>query len=36
MEALLESLAMRYGMEKAIKLLGIDKQTQETLSMQLV
>ena len=28
MEALLESLAMRYGMEKAIQLLGIDKQTQ--------
>ena len=28
MEALLESLAMRYGMEKAVQLLGIDKQTQ--------
>jgi hypothetical protein len=28
MEALLESLAMKYGMEKAIQLLGIDKQTQ--------
>jgi len=28
MEALLQSLAMRYGMEKAIQLLGIDKQTQ--------
>ena len=26
MEALLESLAMKYGMEKAIQLLGIDKQ----------
>jgi len=28
MEALLESLAMKYGMEKAIQLLGIDKQTE--------
>ena len=28
MEALLQSLAMKYGMEKAIQLLGIDKQTQ--------
>ena len=28
MEALLESLAMRYGMEKAIQLLGIDQQTK--------
>mgnify|MGYP003659490125 FL=1 len=26
MEALLESLAMKYGMEKAIQLLGLDKQ----------
>ena len=28
METLLQSLAMKYGMEKAIQLLGIDKQTQ--------
>ena len=28
MEALLQSLAMRYGMEKAMQLLGIDEQTQ--------
>ena len=28
MEALLQSLAMKYGMEKAIQLLGIDKQQQ--------
>jgi len=28
MEALLQSLAMKYGMEKAIQLLGIDQQTQ--------
>ena len=28
MEALLQSLAMKYGMDKAIQLLGIDKQTQ--------
>ena len=26
MEALLQSLAMKYGMEKAIQLLGLDKQ----------
>jgi len=28
MEALLQSLAMKYGMEKAIQLLGIDQQAQ--------
>ena len=28
MEALLQSLAMKYGMDKAIQLLGIDEQTQ--------
>ncbi len=28
MEALLQSLAMKYGMEKAIQLLGIDKQQE--------
>ena len=28
MEALLQSLAMKYGMDKAIQLLGLDKQTQ--------
>ena len=28
MEALLQSLAMKYGMEKAIQLLGLDQQTQ--------
>ena len=28
MEALLQSLAMKYGMDKAVQLLGIDKQTQ--------
>ena len=28
MEALLQSLATKYGMEKAVQLLGLDQQTQ--------